>query len=128
MSNPFDYSNNISQSTLDIWTEESESEYSPFMVNRALSQFYDTCMFAQEMNSSFGLTNRMQYDFLRLSINPKKKRLAKWYKPEKDAQVDAICSLYNISIDVARQYVKLISKEDLKLIMEKTNTGGRNAK
>lgn len=126
--NPFDYSNNISQSTEDIWTDESESEYAPFMVNRALSQFYDTCMFAQEMNASFGLTNRMQYDFLRHSVKPKKKRFAKWHKPEKDAQIEALCQVFGISLDVARQYVSLISNEELKLIMEKTYTGGRNAK
>ncbi len=126
--NPFDYSNNISQSNEDIWTDDSDAEYNPFMVNRALSQFYDTCMFAQEMNASFGLTNRMQYDFLRHSVQPKKKRFAKWYKPEKDAQISAMCQVFGISLDVARQYVSLISKEELKLIMEKTYTGGRNAK
>ena len=126
--NPFEYSNNISQSTEDIWTDESESEYAPFMVNRALSQFYDTCMFAQEMNASFGLTNRMQYDFLRHSVQPKKKRFAKWHKPEKDAQISAMCQVFGISLDVVRQYVSLISNEELKLIMEKTYTGGRNAK
>lgn len=126
--NPFDYSNNISQSNEDIWTDDSDVEYNPFMVNRALSQFYDTCMFAQEMNASFGLTNRMQYDFLRHSVQPKKKRFAKWHKPEKDAQISAMCQVFGISLDVARQYVSLISKEELKLIMEKTYTGGRNAK
>lgn len=126
--NPFDYSNNISQSNEDIWTDDSDAEYNPFMVNRALSQFYDTCMFAQEMNTSFGLTNRMQYDFLRHSVQPKKKRFAKWHKPEKDAQISAMCQVFGISLDVARQYVSLISKEELKLIMEKTYTGGRNAK
>lgn len=126
--NPFDYSNNISQSNEDIWTDDSDTEYNPFMVNRALSQFYDTCMFAQEMNASFGLTNRMQYDFLRHSVQPKKKRFAKWHKPEKDAQISAMCQVFGISLDVARQYVSLISKEELKLIMEKTYTGGRNAK
>ena len=126
--NPFDYSNNISQSNEDIWTDDSDAEYNPFMVNRALSQFYDTCMFAQEMNASFGLTNRMQYDFLRHSVQPKKKRFAKWHKPDKDAQISAMCQVFGISLDVARQYVSLISKEELKLIMEKTYTGGRNAK
>ena len=126
--NPFDYSNNISQSNEDIWTDDSDAEYNPFMVNRALSQFYDTCMFAQEMNASFGLTNRMQYDFLRHSVQPKKKRFAKWHKPEKDAQISAMCQVFGISLGVARQYVSLISKEELKLIMEKTYTGGRNAK
>ena len=101
--NPFDYSNNISQSNEDIWTDDSDAEYNPFMVNRALSQFYDTCMFAQEMNASFGLTNRMQYDFLRHSVQPKKKRFAKWHKPEKDAQISAMCQVFGISLDVARQ-------------------------
>lgn len=126
--NPFEYSNNISQSNEDIWTDESDAEYNPFMVNRALSQFYDTCMFAQEMNASFGLSNRMQYDFLRHSVKPKKKRFAKWHKPDKDAQIEAMCQVFGISIDVARQYVSLISNEELKLIIEKTHTGGRNAK
>lgn len=129
MSNPFDYSNNISTSESSIWLDGvSDKEYSPYMVNRALSQYYDTVLFAQEMNQRGDIPSKWQYDFLRFAIQPKKKRFAKWHKPEKLEVVDAISSHYQINRRTAEQYLSLLNNSVITEIMETLSKGGRNAK
>jgi hypothetical protein len=123
--NVFDYTNNICQSRENIWGEFSEKEYVPFMVNRGLSFHYDTVMFAQEMNQRQDLPKQQQYDFLRLSIEPKKKRWSKWHKQSKDEETLKIAELYGISIRLAQQYLSLLSTEQIDAIMVQTETGGR---
>ena len=44
-------------------TDHDEKEYSPFMVNRALSYYRDTVLFANVMNQYPNLDKRLQYNF-----------------------------------------------------------------
>ncbi len=129
MSNPFDYVNNICSSHQNIWEEPmSDKEYAPYMVNKALSQHYDTIMFAQEMNQRSHIPNRWQYDFYRVAIQPKRKRFAKWHKPDVLDKVDAIAQHYQINRRTAEQYISLINNSVIDNIMETLSKGGRNAK
>ncbi len=129
MSNPFDYITNISTSTKSIWDGElSEKEYTPFIVNRGLSQFYDTVLFAQEMNQRSGIPGRWQYDFYRLGIEHKKKRFAKWNKPEKLENIDVIAHHYQINRRDVEQYLALLNTAEIDNIMDSLSKGGRNAK
>ena len=129
MSSPFDYSNNISQTTTSIWSDEtSDGEYSKFMVNRALSQFYDTVMFAQEMNTRSDIPNKWHYEFLRLAIQPKKRRFAKWYKPEQTDLIKEVSAQYNINMRAAESYLSLLNNTDVDLIIDGMSKGGRNGK
>lgn len=127
--NPFDYSNNITQSTENIWQGElSEKEYNPFMVNRALSQFMDTVLFANEMNMRGHIPPKQQYDFLRLAIQPKKKRFAKWHKPDVETETKLIADHFGLNYQVAEQYLSLLNNSDKENILSKLEKGGRNAK
>ena len=128
MNNPFEWSNNICSSTVDIWDDESESGYAPFMINRSLSYHHDTVMLAQEMNQYQDLPKKMQYDFLRLAVKPKKKRFSKWFKPEKELAVEQLANWLKISPDRAREYLSLLTTEEIDSILEKFKTGGRNAR
>ena len=48
---PFDYLNAINQSKENLIVDElSEKEYVPFVVNKGLSYFPDTILYANEMN------------------------------------------------------------------------------
>ena len=82
MSNPFDYVNSINITKKDIMADDiAEKGYPPFMVNRALSYFNDTVLFANEMNINHHIDNKLQYHFL-INIIKKKKRFSKWLKPQ----------------------------------------------
>ena len=81
MSNPFDYVNSINVTKKDIMPDDiTEKAYPAFMVNRALSYFNDTVLYANEMNVNHHIDNKLQYHFL-INIIRKKKRFSKWLKP-----------------------------------------------
>ena len=127
---PFDYVNNICTSRENIWQGEmSDKEYQPFLVNRSLSQHVDTLFAAQEMNERWGsLTNHMQYDYLRTTIVNKRKRFAKWHKPEEDQTLLDIQKVYGVNVQVARGYLSLLNTENRAIVSESLNTGGRSGR
>ena len=127
-SNPFDWLNNINGSTTSIWEEGiSDKEYNSFMINRGLSQFRDTVLFSQMMNEkSQYLSPKMQYDFYRLGITHKKKRFAKWHKPEKLEEIEKLSNHFGINKRVMENYVSLMSKTDYATLLGSLEKGGRH--
>lgn len=126
---PFEYAGSLSATRDNIWVDGiSEKEYNPYMVNRALSYHVDTVMYAQEMNARGHLPPKMQYDFYRLGITSKKKRFSKWHKPEKDEIAQQIAMHYGLSLRQAQQYMTLLNNDEMSIVMEKLNKGGRNGK
>ena len=85
---PFDYLNTITYSKQDIMTEDNESQYPAFIINRGLGFGADTVIAANEMNSRTHIDYRMQYDFLRHVIR-KSKRYNKWIKAE-ESNLEAV--------------------------------------
>lgn len=122
---PYDWTNNISGSKEDIWTEEDSGTYCKYVITHALSCYYDCAMLASVMDQYPDIPEKMHYDFLRLSVSPKKKRFAKWHKPEKDEAVEFLGEWFGISRSKARQFLKLISGEDLQKLQNSYDTGGR---
>ena len=62
--NPFDYVKAINTTKKDIMVDDiTESEYQPFLINRSLSYFPDTVLYANEMNQHSHLPSRLQFDF-----------------------------------------------------------------
>lgn len=103
--------------------ESAEKQYVPFMVNRGLSFFRDTVLFANEMNKNYRLPGVMQYDFLRYGIRPGK-RFSKWFKMEEPEDIKVIMEAYNISFIQARKLLPLLSKEQLEDIKVYLDKGG----
>lgn len=102
-----------------------KKEYNPWMVNRGLSNFMDTVMFANEINKYYSLEKDMQYDFLFYGV-PKGKRFSKWAKQSIDADVKLIMKAYDVNRTRAQEYLKLISPEQLQDIHAAMNPGGKS--
>lgn len=120
----FEYVNAVCASKDSYWEDGiSESEYEPFLVNRALSHHYDTVMYAQEMNARSHISKKMQYDFYRIGIQPKKKRFAKWNK-EKDETIELVQKAYNVSYKTAISYAAILNNEDLENLKLSLCKGG----
>lgn len=102
------------------------SQYSSYMVNRGLSFFNDTILYANEMNRvSTLIPSKMQYDFLRHAIRPRK-RFSKWAK-KTDIEVevvDALIKLFSYSRHRAEECLPLLTDEQKKVIIAKVSTGG----
>jgi hypothetical protein len=123
--NPFDYLNAINDTKKDIMIDDiAEKGYSPFMINRGLSYFNDTVLFANEMNKYHHLDHRLQFDFL-INIIRKRKRFSKWIKPEIASDVEVVKEYYGYSNEKARQALSLLTSEQINELRKKVYKGGR---
>ena len=106
--------------------DSNEKVYAPFMINRALSQFSDTILLANMMNQHGALPVRMQYDFLRNVVRPRK-RFGKWAKAKKDAiKTKLIMERYNYNSARALEVLDLFSESDIKEIKKELSKGGKS--
>ena len=108
---PFDYLNTITYTKQDIMTEDNESQYPAFIINRGLGYGPDTVIPANEMNSRPHLDERMQYDFLR-SVVRKAKRYNKWIKAE-ESNIEAVKEYFGYSFNKAKEALSLLSDKDI---------------
>ena len=123
----FDFLNAINDTKKDLLREDplTEKEYVSFMINRGLSYFPDTIMYANEMNASAHIPKQWQFDFYRLGIT-KRKRFSKWHKQDKiEEDVKLVMREYDYSHQKALQIIDLLSASQLKQLREKYTSGGR---
>jgi hypothetical protein len=100
-------------------------QYVPFIINRGFSQFNDTVLLVNELNIRHQLPAKMQYDFLRSAIRPRK-RFSKWAKKMKDpADLQTIQEAYNYSKEKAEAVYPLLSDTDLKVLRDRLDKGGK---
>ena len=121
---PFEYTNDIGKKTYS----DDLTDYNAFLTNASFSQRKDTVIYANEMNKYHMLGNRPQYDFYFYSL-PKKAYFAKWAKKVKTDYTESIIWYFNVSYKVAKQYEKVLKKEQMDTIKAKYDKreGGRNA-
>lgn len=119
--NPFELIKSISNTKKDIL--ENEKDYNAFMVNRGLSYFPDTVIYANEMNKFHHLDSRLQYHFLINTIR-KRNRFSKWNKSIESENISAIKQYYGYSNEKARDVLPLLSNENLKTIRGRIQHGG----
>ena len=119
---PFDWLNSINfKTSMDPMLM---NEYNPFMVNRGLSYFSDTVMWANEMNQRHQLDKDLQYTFL-LNTVSKKKRFSKWGKQSQDDNLDLIGEWYKVNRRRAQEISLILSEAQLTTIREKMYKGGK---
>jgi hypothetical protein len=123
----FDFVNDLSSDKQYLYNDDTDSVYSQFMINRAMSQHLDTILLASEMNKRSGMSNEMHHDFLFYTVD-KKKRFGKWAK-KSEVNVEVIGWLKNhycVGHERAIEYLKLLSDEQVKQIELKLKaTGGK---
>ena len=120
-----DYLNSINQTKKSVIVDEqSEKAYPPYIVNKCLSAFHDTVLFANEMNMYPHLDKKMQYDFFINSINPRK-RFSPWAKKSQVEYLDAIKEYYGYNDDKALQALRILSKDQLEHIKKLVDKGGK---
>ena len=122
---PFDFLNAINTSKKDVMIDDlAEKDYSGYMVNRSLSYFPDTILYANEMNIRHQIDNRLQFDFLINTVR-KQKRFAKWAKPVDNETVDALKQYYGYSNEKARIAASVLTEKQIIELKQKVYKGGR---
>lgn len=121
-----DWLNSINHQKNDILDEDPDSikQYPPYIINRCLSGFVDTIMFANEMNINSHLDSKLQYTYYLNSIR-KKKRFSPWLKKDKINDIELIKQYYGYSNEKAKSALSLLNKDQINYIRKRLETGGK---
>ena len=122
-----DYLNSINQTKEYLMDEDPgwEKNYPSFVINKCMSQHMDTIMIANEMNQYPGLDRKMQYDFFINIVRPRK-RFSPWGKKQKVKDLELVKQFYGYSTEKALQAMRILSPDQIEIIRDKLNKGGKN--
>ena len=109
---------------LDTDDREWEKKYPPFIINKGLSYFSDTIMYANEMNRLHHASKHMQFSFFLNSIKSRK-RFSKWLKASKIKDLDVIKQHFGYSNKKAQEVLSILTKKQIDYIKERLYKGGR---
>tara|TARA_B100000131_G_scaffold4055_1_gene4172 strand:- start:976 stop:1350 length:375 start_codon:yes stop_codon:yes gene_type:complete len=118
-----DWLNSINFTKKNLLDEDPTLKYPAFVVNKCLAGTLDSVLFSNEMNKSHFLDKKLQYDFYINSLR-KKKRFAPWLKKGKVDDIEAVKNYYGYNNEKAQQALRILTKEQIKYIKDKLNTGG----
>jgi hypothetical protein len=117
------YTINQSKKNLMDQDPELESSYPSWIINKCLSSFTDTVLYANEMNKNSHLPKRLQYDFFINSLRPKR-RFSPWSKKESVDYLEDIQEYYGYSYTKALDVIRILPKSDLEKIRKLLHKGG----
>lgn len=124
----FDYLNAISYGRPDVIAKlrHDLSAYNDFMINRGLSQSYDTALLANEMNRCYHLPSVMKYDFLAATVR-KRKRFGGWAKKTQTSNdLQVIMDYYSYTLREATSVLPLLPASKIAVMKAKLQTGRMN--
>ena len=125
---PFDFINAINTTKKNLFETDPQAakDYKPFIINRGLSYFPDTILYANQMNQHPSLDKDMQFFFF-LNIISRKKRFSKWSKKDSETEsLELVKEYYGYSSEKANEALKVLSEENLIMIKEKLYKGGKS--
>lgn len=101
-----------------------ESDYVPFVVNRALSYHYDCILHSNRMNILPNTDKKMQYHYYLNSLRGYKRPFRKWQKNDANDDLIAIMEYYGCSLLKARERIVLLNDDQLSEIKKSLYKGG----
>lgn len=116
----FDYINDASYNKKDVFKdlpEREEKKYPAYLLNRYFSFLPDTVFFANEMNLRSHIDNKLKHHFYLYGLR-KKKRFTKWVKSEDVPNLDFIKQVYECSDRKAKEYLSILSEQDIDNLKE----------
>ena len=102
----------------------AEKFYSPYHVNKTLSQNEDCILYVNEMNLRPTTDKKLQFDFLINIIRKRFRKAEKWLKSESLNDIECIKEYYNYNEEKARQVIGILSESELAMIRETIYKGG----
>ena len=118
------YFNTITKTKKDIWEEGSEKVYSNYQVNRLLSNFTDSIIYANEVNLVPRIPAKWHYYYMLNSLRSNSRFSG---KKEVDKDLDNIvlvAEAFKCNTRRAKEYLKLLSKDQLDVIKKRLDKGG----
>lgn len=121
--NPFDFADFILRKKVP--DEELDfKEYTPFLINRSLSNHLDCVLYVNDMNLWPDLDKDMQYQYLLNSIRPMKRKFVPWQKADSLKDIECIKTYFGYSNSKAREALRILTDEQIADIKTRIDTGG----
>ena len=111
---------NVLQDEIDV------KDYTPFVVNRALSYHMDCILYANEMNLYPEIDKDLQYQYLLNTIRSMKRKFQPWQKASADKDLECVKEYFGYSNQKAKEALRILNDEQIAEIKAKTNKGGMN--
>jgi len=120
-----DYLYSINQSKHNLLRQDSEAVkgYPPFIINKCLSGFTDSILFANEMNIHNHLDKQMQYDFYLNSLKPRK-RFSPWLRKGELENLELVKQYYGYNHSKAVAALRILTNSELEQIKKLLDKGG----
>ena len=99
-------------------------DYTPFVVNRALSYHKDCILYANEMNLHAQLDKDMQYQYLLNTIRPMKRKFQPWQKSQVNKDIECVKKYFGYNYEKAKDALRILNDEQIAEIKAKTTKGG----
>ena len=121
-----DYLYSINQSKKNIMDQDEDAvkKYPPFIINKCLSGFTDSVLFANEMNKYHFLDKKMQYDFYINSLKPRKP-FTPWVRKETLEHLELVKQYYGYKHNKAVAALRILTNSELDEIKKLLDTGGQ---
>jgi len=100
-------------------------DYTPFVVNRALSYHIDCVLYANEMNLHPELEKDLQYSYLLNTIRPMKRKFQPWQKSEVEKNIESVKTYFGYSNQKAKEALRILNDDQIAEIKRRTDKGGR---
>ncbi len=113
MATLFDYIKRLTnKKPIDETQDAFDKDYSPYMINRFFTCDRKLLMLAKEMNQST-ISKQMHFDFLD-TVVPKSNKFIKYNmnKTKADKDIQYICDYYQVNIELAKSYYKILKRKD----------------
>ena len=111
---------NVLQDDLDV------KDYTPFVVNRALSYHMDCILYANEMNLYSEIDKDLQYQYLLNTIRSMKRKFQPWQKASADKDLECVKEYFGYSNQKAKEALRILNDEQIAEIKANTIKGGVN--
>ena len=127
MGNIFEHIHAINNKIYSFNDTIEKKDYNQFIVNKGFSYFKDTVLYANEMNINPPRQDKQHYDFLFYGVS-KDKRYSKWFKKDKDEDIELIVEYYGVSLAKASEILTLLNEDQIDEIKIRLEKGGVNAR
>lgn len=102
-----------------------EKDYSPFGVNRTLSYYKDTILYANMMNLYPQTPKSLQYQYLLNTVRPMKRAYQDMKRMDKGLKdIECVKLYFGYSNEKAKEALRILTDEQIALIKEETEKGG----
>lgn len=126
---PFDFVKAVQSTKQNLMADpQSEKDYVPFVVNKALSYELDCLMEANAMNSRHHLDKKLQFSYLFHMIRSRKRPFHKWVKKIDNDDLGCIKQLWECSDRKSLEILRILTPEQLEAVKKITDMGGLTKK